>query len=305
MAIVVLGSINMDLVVRVARLPEPGETITGKSFETVPGGKGANQAVSCARLGAAVTMLGRVGEDAFGESLRNQLAEKGVDASEVQVAPNVSSGVALIEVDDAGENRIMVVPGANGKVGRRELTVLEELLPETDLLLLQLEVPLDTVTAAARLAQEASVRVVLDPAPAQPLPDELIESVDFLTPNHVEAATLTALDVQMEQGAAEAAAALQERGAQAVIVKLAGKGIYAAHAGNGDSYPAFAVDVVDTVAAGDAFNGGFAVALVEGKSFAEALRWGQAAAALAVTKPGAQAAMPEREEVEAFLGRRT
>jgi len=288
LAIVVFGSINMDLVARVSRLPAPGETLTGHSFFTAPGGKGANQAVACARLGAATRMIGRVGDDAFGGMLRESLQGYAVDTSGVAIQPGVPSGVAVITVDDAAENVIIVVPGANGEVGREDLDRLEAALDGARVLLLQLEVPLDAVVAAAEMGRRRGVTVILDPAPAQPLPEALYAAVDILTPNESEAAALVGFPLDDPDAIARASQTLLNRGARSVIVKLGSKGVFWSNGAEGAHFPTFPVAAVDSVGAGDAFNGGLAVGLCEGLDMAAAIRWGLAAGALSVTKSGAQ-----------------
>jgi len=299
-AVVVFGSINMDLVVRTPRLPTPGETLTGHTFFTAPGGKGANQAVACARLGAPTRMVGRVGDDLFGEQLRASLRSFGVQDDGVLTTPG-PSGVALIAVDDTAENTIVIVPGANGAVSIADIPRLERALDGARALLLQLEVPIETVVAAARAAHTRGVTVILDPAPALPLPDELYALADIITPNEHEAATLTGIAVRDDQGAIAAARALIARGARRVAIKLGARGALTADTEGEQFWSSFTVTPVDTVAAGDAFNGGLAVALSEGRSFDEAIRWGLAAGALSVTRHGAQPSMPERNEVLTLL----
>jgi len=299
-AVVVFGSINMDLVVRTPRLPAPGETLTGYTFFAAPGGKGANQAVACARLGAPTRMVGRVGDDLFGEQLRTSLRSYGVQDDGVLTTPG-PSGVALIAVDDTAENTIVIVPGANGAVSSADIPRLEQALDGARTLLLQLEVPIETVVAAARAAHTCGVTVILDPAPALSLPDELYTLADIITPNEHEATTLTGIAVHDDQGAIAAARALIARGARRVALKLGARGALTADAEGEQFWPPFNVTPVDTVAAGDAFNGGLAVALSEGRSFNEAIRWGLAAGALSVTRYGAQPSMPERDEVLTLL----
>ena len=301
MTVVVFGSINMDLVARSVRLPKPGETITGHSFQTIPGGKGANQAVACARLGAATWMVGRVGGDVFGINLKDQLESDGVDHENVVVDSSSSSGVALIVVEDSAENIIIVVPGANGQVGEQDLQRLDGVLERSKVLLLQLEVPLNTVTAAAKLAKAKGVHVILDPAPAQVLPPEIYPLLDVITPNETEAEWLVGFPIRSNDDAARAAVLLQERGAQNVIVKMGRRGALARIGDKEKFYEPFRVNAVDTVAAGDAFNGALGAALSEGKAIEESVRWGMAGGALSVTREGAQPAMPTREELLAFL----
>ena len=300
MAVVVFGSINMDMVARVARLPRPGETVPGESFATAPGGKGANQAVAAARLGAPTRMVGRVGDDVFGVALRDGLAAEGVDTAAVVATPG-PSGVAAISVDAAGENTIVVVPGANGAVGAEDVARLEAALVGARALLLQLEVPLPAVVAAARAARARGVTVILDPAPARPLPAELYPLADIITPNAIEAAALVGFPLDGEAAARRAGRELRGRTGGAAIVKLGARGALVCDATGETFAPAFPVTAVDTVAAGDAFNGGLAAALCAGLPFAQALRWALAAGALAVTRPGAQTAMPTHAELLALL----
>lgn len=305
MAVAVLGSINMDLVIRAASLPALGQTLTGQTFFTATGGKGANQAVACARMGVATHLVGRIGADDFGTALRRGLVAHGVDISRVAVTEGIPSGVALITVDDAGENTIIVVPGANGTLGEPDLVSLQDILNTAQVLLLQLEVPLPIVLAAAHSAREQGVQVMLDPAPAQLLPAELYALVDILTPNESEAAALVGFAIQDAQTVEQAALTLLDRGVKNVLIKMGGNGVYwgTRHNGafQGRLIPAFPVEAVDTVAAGDAFNGSMAAALHEGLPFEEALRWGMAAGAICVTRQGAQSAMPNRAEVLALI----
>jgi ribokinase len=302
MTVVVFGSLNMDLVVRTPRLPAAAETITGHEFFTAPGGKGANQAVAVARLGAPTKMVGRVGGDAFGRELRQNLTAAGVDVSAVFTDTTVSSGVAVIAVDDNAQNNIIIVPGANGQIGLADLDRVQTSLAGAKVLLLQLEVPLDAVVAAARLAHERGITVVLDPAPAQELPPELYTLVDIITPNEIEAGQLVGLAIKNPEDAAGVAKMLLSLGVQTVMVKMGALGVIYAQAESEPIFvPAFEINAVDSVAAGDAFNGGLAAALVAGQPLPEAVRWGAAAGALSATKMGAQASMPPRAEFDAFL----
>ncbi|MDZ8184250.1 MAG: ribokinase [Nostoc sp. ChiSLP02] len=302
MTIIVFGSINMDLVATAPRLPVGGETLLGENFFQVSGGKGANQAVALARLGIPVQMVGRVGADNFGGELVKNLQASGVQTNNVFVDETVSSGVAIITVSQAGENQIVVIPGANGRVDREDVQRLSQLLPEAKALLLQLEIPISAVVAAAKAARSANIKVILDPAPAQSnLPAELYPLVDIITPNEVEAGQLVGFAVDGEETAAKAAEVLLQRGVKCAIVKLGAKGVFCATTQEKFFVPAFPVDVVDTVAAGDAFNGGLAAALFAGMSLHQAVIWGAAAGALAATKPGAQTSLPDRLTFDAFL----
>lgn len=295
----------MDLVVRTPRLPTPGETLIGHSFITTPGGKGANQAVACARMGIPTRMVGRVGADVFGDALLKNLQANHVDDSYVFQDSQASSGVALIEVNDLGENNIVVVPGANGQISLEDLPRLAQALEGARILLLQLEIPLEIILAAAAMAQERGVVVMLDPAPACPLPAELGPYVNIITPNKTEAALLVGFPVEDQAGIEEAARVLLGQGYRRVIIKLGQQGIYTAEIGKGQFLPALAVKAIDTVAAGDAFNGTLAAALYDAMPMNQALQWGLAGGALAVTKAGAQEAMPSRDAVLELLSHTT
>ena len=302
--VVVLGSVNMDVVVTAARLPLPGETIAGDELHLTPGGKGANQAVAAARLGAEVRMVGRVGADAFGPMLLQGLETYGIDASRVASDPDSSSGTALILLDADRENRIVAVYGANMRCDEAQVRETQSALDGADCLLLQLEVPLEVSLAAARIAREKGVPVILDPAPASDLPNETYALVDVLTPNQTEAAALVLHPVdEVAQGLA-AARELVRRGVETAIVKLGERGAVYVSGDSSDHVPAFDVEAVDTVAAGDAFGGALGVALAEGRDLAAAVRFASAAGAAAVTRPGAQTAMPSRGEVEDTLRER-
>jgi ribokinase len=298
--VIVFGSINMDLVIRTPWLPAPGETLIGRTFFTAPGGKGANQAVAAARLGAATHMIGRVGNDVFAPALRASLEQYGVQTNAVQTCDG-PSGVAIIAVDDAAENIIIVASGANELVGHADIELLMARLQSAGVLLLQFEVPLAMVLAAAQAARAQGVVVILDPAPACEIPEALYAATDLITPNEHEAAILTGLPVTTPEQAEQAARVLVARGARNAVVKLGGRGAIWFDGQTTHHLPPFPVTPVDTVAAGDAFNGGVAAALSNGRPMDEALRWGMAAGALAVTKVGAQQSMPSREELLALL----
>jgi ribokinase len=299
--IVVVGSLNMDLVVRVGSLPAAGETVAGGDLQTIPGGKGANQAVAAARLGAQVAMIGRVGADAFGERLRGSLRDAGVDVSPIAMDPSTVTGTAVIEVSEKGENTIVISAGANGRVTPADIDRHAGLLREAKVLLLQLEIPMETVVHAARVAHAASTCVVLNPAPARELPAELYPLVDLLVPNETEAARLTGILVTDQASAEQAARGVLARGAAQVIVTLGSKGSLWVSRAESQFQPAFHVDAVDTTAAGDAFIGGLATGLAQKAPFAKALRMGSAAGALAATRFGAQTSLPTLEELGKFL----
>jgi ribokinase len=292
----------MDLIALSPRIPQPGETIIGKGFHTAPGGKGANQAVAAAHLGAQVSIIGRVGDDAFANSLLENLASAGVDHKLVTRDLENATGVALIVVDDNGENSIVVASGANMHLTPADVESAEEAIAAADVLLLQLEVPLETVTRAAELARAHQVTVVLNPAPARALPTELLSLVDFLIPNETETALLSGMPVASQVEIEAAAKSLRDLGVGNVILTLGERGALLTGAFQSEVYPSFKVKPVDTTAAGDAFLGGFAVALGEGKSLSDAIRFGNAAGALATTRLGAQPSLPTRAEVEKLIG---
>ena len=299
--VLVAGSANTDMVVRVPRIPRPGETVLGGAFAMAAGGKGANQAVAAARAGARVTFVARVGDDLFGRQALEGFAGDGIETRFVRATPGAATGIALITVDERGENSISVASGANALLAAGDIEAAAEAFGAADIVLLQLESPLGTVEAAARAAKERGVPVVLNPAPARELGDALLSLVSVLTPNEHEAELLTGVAVRDEAGAREAARRLRARGPATVVVTLGERGVYASSEAFEGGVPAFRVDPVDTTAAGDVFNGALAVALAEKRPLPDALRFAQAAAAVSVTRPGAQPSAPTRAEIEALL----
>lgn len=305
--VVVVGSLNMDLVVRADRLPEAGETRAAQGFATYPGGKGANQAVAAARLGARVAMVGRMGRDAFGEALLAGIRAEGIDPRGVSADAEAPTGVAVILVEASGDNRILIVAGANGALSPGDVarSAADGIWNGARALLLQLEVPMATVVAAAREGRARGLAVLLDPAPSPPvgLPDELWATVDAVLPNQSEARALTGIDVRSPDDARRAAAALRRRGPRVAVVKLGAEGAFV-DTGDAAWYePGIPVRAVDTTAAGDAFAGGVAARLAAGEGWREAVTFANRAGALAVTRPGAQPAMPRAAEVEAIMKR--
>jgi ribokinase len=298
--VVVIGSLNMDLVTRAPRLPRGGETLIGRSFSTVSGGKGANQAVAAARLGAQVSMVGCVGSDAYGEQLRGALLAEQIDCQAVSTVDG-ASGVALIVVDDNSQNAIVIVAGANGALAPEVIDRFDAVLQAADVIICQLEVPDATVGHALKRGRELGKVVILNPAPAShPLPADWYAAIDYLIPNESEASALSGLPVDSLESAESAAARLIAMGASKVIITLGAQGSLFANGKGFEHLPAPKVKAVDTTAAGDTFVGGFAAALAAGKTEAEAIRFGQVAAALSVTRAGAQPSIPTLSDVQAF-----
>ncbi len=300
--ITIVGSLNMDLVIRSPRIPQPGETIIGSEFQTNPGGKGANQAVAAARLGGQVSMVGRVGEDSFADALLENLAAAEIDATFIQRDRQAASGVALIVVDDHGENIIVVASGANMRMTEKDVEAAEAVIADSDVLLLQLEVPLPVVKRAAQIAQSHNVTVVLNPAPARELPPDLLALVDVLVPNESEAALLTGLPIGSQTELEKAASKILNSGVRSVVITLGKRGAFLASSDyKSKIYEAFSVQAVDTTAAGDAFVAGLAVNYGAGKTLPDAIRWGNAAGAMAALRFGAQTSLPKRIEVFELL----
>jgi len=298
--VVVVGSLNMDLIVRMPRFPVAGETLAGHGFATAAGGKGANQAVAAARLGTRVAMVGCVGDDANGAALRAGLLAEGIDCSGVGTVPEVATGIATILVDDAGQNAIVIAAGSNAEMTAERLADHDGLLAAADIVIAQLEVPMVTVEATLLRAHALGRTVILNPAPAVgPLPESWYSLIDYLIPNESEAALLTGIAVDSPQSALQAAEKLLASGARRVLITLGSQGVFYADSERHLHLPVEPVVAVDTTAAGDTFVGGFAAGLAEGLPLESAIRLGQQAAALAVTRPGAQPSIPYRHELPA------
>ena len=295
MGIAVIGSLNVDLTSRVPRFLLPGETLQGLDFHTYAGGKGGNQAVASARLGVPTRFVGKLGDDENGAFYLRTLQQEGVDVAGIQVLPGVPSGVALIEVDSHGENRIAIVAGANGQVDQQHIAAALPQVPADAVCLLQLEIPMGSVVYAATACKKRGGLTILDPAPAAPLEDALLKQVDYLTPNEGELRLLTGLPTGTDAEVEAAARHLLARGVGAVVAKLGGRGCLYVDNNTVRRLPGFKVKVVDTTAAGDSFNAGLAAALARGMDIEQALRFANAVGALSVTGAGAQGAMPRFE----------
>jgi len=299
--IVVIGSSNTDMIVKLARIPKPGETVLGGEFYTAPGGKGANQAVSAARAGGKVFFIARIGEDMFGNRALKGFEVDGLDTRYIIQDKDFPSGVALIFVDEEGENSIAVASGCNAHLSPSDIKTAEDVISTAMIVLMQLETPIETVTAATEIAAGYGVPVILNPAPAQPLGDDLLKHIAILTPNESEAELLTGIKVADDQGTQDAAESLLAKGIRAVLITLGSRGVYIASDEFKGIIPAFTVTAEDTTAAGDVFNGALAVSLAERNTLRDAVRFANAAAALSVTKIGAQPSAPSRPEIELFL----
>ena len=303
--ILVVGSSNTDMIIKLDRIPKPGETILGGEFVTAAGGKGANQAVGAARAGGQVAFIARVGRDMFGDQAVAGFIRDGIDVEYVFRDPAAPSGVALIFVAKDGENSIAVAGGANNRLSPADVKKARGLFAGAKVLVMQLESPLETVQAAADLAAKHGVLVILNPAPARALPDRLLRKISILTPNETEAELLTGIKVDTDAAAAKAAGKLLARGVQTVILTLGARGAFVANGNDRQLVPGFKVKAVDTTAAGDIFNGALAAALAEGKPLSEAVRFANAAAAISVTRLGAQPSAPARKEIEKLAQRPT
>lgn len=301
MNIVVVGSSNTDMIIKVPHIPAPGETVLGGRFSTAAGGKGANQAVAAARAGGQVTLIARVGRDMFGEKAMEGFGKDGINSTFIVKDADAPSGVAEIFVSDDGENSIAVAPGANANLSPEDVCKAESAIASADVLVMQLEVPLQTVRAAAEIAHKHQVKTILNPAPAQPLPDDLLKSIDIITPNESETELLTGISIKDNSTAQEAADILHSKGIETVIVTLGARGVYLSDQMGKGQISGFSVQAVDTTAAGDVFNGALAVALAEKQALKEAIRFASAAAALSVTKLGAQPSAPVRKDIQNLL----
>jgi ribokinase len=299
--ICVIGSLNMDLVTKVENFPKPGETIVGESFKAFPGGKGANQAIALGRLGADVFLIGKVGEDIYGTEYLEVLKNNNVGQSGIHIEKGISSGVAVIQVNEKGENNIVVIPGANGKVDVKYIESKWSILEEADIFLFQLEIPMITVIDTMKKLKAKGKTIILDPAPATKLPEEIFKYIDYITPNETEIETLVGKSIKNEDDLKESAQILLDKGVKAVIAKLGSKGAAIIKKDECINISGFKVNAVDTTAAGDSFNAGFAFALAEEKDLEECVRFGNAVGAISTTALGAQEAMPTYNVVMSFI----
>ncbi|OAT51578.1 ribokinase [Providencia heimbachae] len=300
--LVVLGSINVDHILNVQQFPQPGETVRGDSYQVAFGGKGANQAVAAGRSGADITFIACVGDDDIGANVKKQLQQDNIKTECIDTIEGETTGVALIYVNQQGENVIGINAGANAHLTIERLTCYQQKIMDADAVLMQLESPIDTVQLAAEIAQKNQTKVILNPAPAQSLPDSLLALVDIITPNETEAEHLTGIAVNDNQGAQAAAEVLHKKGIAKVMITLGSRGVWFSEKGcQGKIIPCFRVKAVDTIAAGDTFNGAYVTALLEGKADEEAIIFAHAAAAIAVTRSGAQPSVPWRNEIDQFL----
>lgn len=299
--LVVLGSINADHILNLDSFPTPGETVTGNQYQVAFGGKGANQAVAAGRSGANIAFIACTGDDDTGERVRKQLESDNINIAPVSVVAGESTGVALIFVNAQGENVIGIHAGANAALTTERVEEQRGLIASAEALLMQLESPVESVLAAAKIAHENHTTVVLNPAPARLLSDELLALVDIITPNETEAEKLTGIRVENDDDAARAVQALHNKGIGTVIITLGSRGVWASVNGEGRRVPGFKVKAIDTIAAGDTFNGALVTALLEGSTLDNAIRFAHAAAAIAVTRKGAQPSVPWRKEIDEFL----
>ncbi|MBC8945718.1 MULTISPECIES: ribokinase [Xenorhabdus] len=300
--LVVMGSINVDHILNLKSFPRPGETVQGERYQVAFGGKGANQAVAAGRCGANITFIACIGQDDIGEQVLQQLVKDNINTSAIEVIAGEATGVALIFVNQQGENIIGINAGANGALTPEYLRRYEQVIKDANALLLQLETPLDTVQLAAEIAKKHNTKVILNPAPAQKISDRLLSLVDIITPNETEAEYLTGVSVTDDAGAEKAAQSLHNKGIETVIITLGSRGVWYSEKGKqGKVVSGFEVKAIDTIAAGDTFNGVLVTGILEGKEILSAIRFAHAAAAIAVTRHGAQPSVPWRSEIDAFL----
>ena len=299
--LIVLGSVNVDHILNVPKFPKPGETLSGSNYKISFGGKGANQAVAAGRLGANIQFIAAVGNDELGNKIKQQLNNDNINTCSVACIEGQNTGVALILVNAQGENQIAIHAGANAQVTTEYLLKYKQDIINADAILMQLETPLATIEQAAKLAKQHQTQVILNPAPAQKLSDDLLKHIDIITPNETEAEYLTGIKVLTEKDAEQAAIFLHKKGIETVIITLGCKGAWVSYAQQGAIIAGFKVKAIDTIGAGDTFNGMLVTALLEGKTLEQAIKYAHAAGALSVTKPGAQTAVPSRNEVEEFL----
>lgn len=297
----VLGSINADHVIQVPHFPQPGETLSGQNYHIVYGGKGANQAVAAARLGAKVDFIACIGEDKIGLEMKQAFQKDGINTDSIATIQGETTGIAMIQVADSGENSIVISAGANAHLTTDIVDKFKQKILDTDALLMQLETPLDAIIYATKIAKQAGKHTVLNPAPAKALPDELLAQLTMITPNETEAEVLTGIKVVDEQSAAQAAAVFHQKGVAIVLITLGAKGVFISHNALQKIIPGFRVQAKDTTAAGDTFNGALVTALLEQKSLEEAIQFAHAAAAISVTRFGAQTSIPSRQETLDFL----
>ncbi|MCM1448934.1 MAG: ribokinase [Clostridiales bacterium] len=301
--ILVIGSSNTDMVIRCQRMPRPGETVLGGEFMMNQGGKGANQAVAASKAGGNVTFIAKVGNDIFGRQTLEELKKAGVDTSHVLVSDEYPSGVALINVDENGENSISVASGANRALSPADIEKAADVIAESSILLMQLETPIETITRAAEIAKKNGVTVILNPAPAPqaPLPDSLLANIDIIIPNKTEAEIISGISLDSADGELAAIKALAGKGVATTIITLGSKGSLLCNDNNCEKIPAMKVTAVDTTAAGDTFCGSFCVAYTEGADLHEAIKFATRASAISVTRAGAQQSAPTRREIDAFI----
>ncbi len=297
----VLGSINADHILNLTHFPRPGETVIGKQYQIAFGGKGANQAVAAGRAGADIAFIACVGADDIGERIRQQLQQDRIDTAPVEIVADEATGVAMIFVNGEGENNIGIYSGANAALTPACVDRHQQVIADAEALLMQLESPLESVLAAAKIARANATQVILNPAPATHLSDEMLALIDIITPNETEAEILTGIAVKSDEDAAHAAQALHDKGISTVLITLGRRGVWLSEQGTGVRIPGFNVQAIDTIAAGDTFNGAFITARLEGVAMHDAVRFAHAAAAIAVTRPGAQPSVPWRTEIDNFL----